>query len=156
MNVRDQYRDWEAHRARYKQNLERRKASLKRYRESGKAREAGARYLDRIRADPELYEQHKARWREKAQKSRNKPDNKMRALLKRHSISLEEYRLVVSRQGPGCGICQRTHVKLHLDHCHEDGHMRGLLCNGCNLALGKFGDDIAGLEKALAYIQRTY
>lgn len=44
--------------------------------------------------------------------------------------------------------------KVHLDHDHTTGAFRGWLCNRCNLALGHLGDDIKGLERALAYLKR--
>lgn len=44
--------------------------------------------------------------------------------------------------------------KIHLDHCHVTGAFRGWLCNRCNLALGHFGDNIAGLELAIAYLRK--
>ncbi len=44
--------------------------------------------------------------------------------------------------------------KIHLDHDHTTGAFRGWLCNRCNLALGHLGDNIKGLERALAYLRR--
>ena len=43
---------------------------------------------------------------------------------------------------------------LALDHDHETGAFRGWICMACNLGLGKLGDNVAGLEKALAYLKR--
>ena len=43
---------------------------------------------------------------------------------------------------------------LVLDHCHETGAFRGWLCNSCNLALGKLGDNRAGVLNLLNYIDR--
>lgn len=44
--------------------------------------------------------------------------------------------------------------KVHLDHDHVTGAFRGWLCNRCNLALGHLGDNVAGLERAVAYLKR--
>lgn len=44
---------------------------------------------------------------------------------------------------------------LHLDHCHASGTFRGWLCMRCNTAIGKLGDNLDGLMKAVAYIQRA-
>lgn len=42
-----------------------------------------------------------------------------------------------------------------VDHDHETGKVRGVLCRGCNGALGKFGDTVAGVRRALAYLERA-
>ena len=43
---------------------------------------------------------------------------------------------------------------INLDHCRETGTFRGWLCTSCNQGLGKLGDTIEGLEKALDYLHR--
>lgn len=57
--------------------------------------------------------------------------------------------------GGGCAICGRTDRKLHIDHCHTTGRVRGLLCSGCNTALGKFRDSERILLSAVEYLRRT-
>lgn len=55
-----------------------------------------------------------------------------------------------------CEVCGGpSNIALHLDHCHETGKFRGWLCSECNLAIGKLGDNIGGLERALAYLRRA-
>jgi hypothetical protein len=44
---------------------------------------------------------------------------------------------------------------LSLDHDHKTNTFRGWLCSHCNLNLGKFGDDIAGLQAAIMYLRRN-
>ncbi len=53
----------------------------------------------------------------------------------------------------GCGICGSFTRKLHIDHDHETGKVRGALCGRCNIGLGIFGDNSAGLLVALAYLE---
>lgn len=48
-----------------------------------------------------------------------------------------------------------TVTVLHLDHCHATGAFRGWLCNSCNLALGRLGDNEDGVRKLLTYLERT-
>jgi len=58
-----------------------------------------------------------------------------------------------------CELCGGLPGKraLHLDHDHKTGLFRGWLCQACNLSLGKFGDEIKGLERAIAYLKgETY
>jgi len=56
-----------------------------------------------------------------------------------------------------CECCGRPRGEkgLALDHCHISTQFRGWLCTACNTAMGKFGDDIAGLMKAVRYLERT-
>jgi hypothetical protein len=44
---------------------------------------------------------------------------------------------------------------LHIDHDHLSGHVRGLLCNRCNWALGTLGDNAAGILNVLDYLSRA-
>lgn len=54
-----------------------------------------------------------------------------------------------------CGRKQKGRA-LALDHCHATGIFRGWLCDMCNTAIGKLGDDLRGVSKALAYLQAAY
>lgn len=62
-----------------------------------------------------------------------------------------------AHQGYMCAICglpsEESKRRLHVDHCHETGVMRGRLCSECNLGLGKFQDDPHILEIAAAYLR---
>ena len=51
-----------------------------------------------------------------------------------------------------CEICGSID-NLCVDHCHEGNHVRGMLCNHCNTALGKFKDNIKTLQKAIEYLK---
>lgn len=51
-----------------------------------------------------------------------------------------------------CAICKKAR-KLVVDHDHLTGRVRGLLCKGCNTALGVFGDSTVGLRQAIAYLE---
>jgi hypothetical protein len=74
-----------------------------------------------------------------------------------HGISAEDYARMLSQQGGGCAICgapqkSTTKRRLHVDHDHVTGKVRGLLCSRCNVALGYFGDDPNRLLSASAYL----
>ena len=64
---------------------------------------------------------------------------------------------IFKSQGGCCRLCDKhaTEIKetLHVDHCHETGEVRGLLCKSCNSALGALGDNVEGLQKALDYLK---
>lgn len=54
-----------------------------------------------------------------------------------------------------CGLAfSEMSRKPNVDHCHDSGEVRGLLCNPCNFALGGFKDDIDLMRKAIQYLER--
>lgn len=52
--------------------------------------------------------------------------------------------------GPGVG----ARDKRQIDHCHDTGRVRGVLCWDCNSAIGKLGDNKEGIQRALQYLTR--
>lgn len=56
-------------------------------------------------------------------------------------------------QGFKCAICGERETK-HVDHCHDSGRLREILCVGCNLGLGGFRDNPEFLSKAIAYLRK--
>ena len=92
-----------------------------------------------------------------AQRKRNDPEKTRRwDLKKKYGITPEDYNVMFSEQDGGCAICGRTDMSngktyLAVDHCHETGAVRGLLCNNCNLMLGHSQDDSSILRKAADY-----
>ncbi|MFF8728500.1 endonuclease VII domain-containing protein [Streptomyces sp. NPDC015171] len=58
---------------------------------------------------------------------------------------------VASRGGVRC-ICPAAPAA-HVDHCHETGRVRGVLCFSCNAALGQFKDQPETIRRAAAYVE---
>lgn len=56
-----------------------------------------------------------------------------------------------------CELCGGlpTKRRLHLDHNHKTKKFRGWLCHYCNTNLGRFGDTLEGLQRAMIYLQKT-
>jgi Autographiviridae endonuclease VII len=58
-----------------------------------------------------------------------------------------------------CAICGKHQMELKrrlcLDHCHETGKLRGLLCSKCNTGIGMLGDDVTRLQSALRYLREN-
>lgn len=74
----------------------------------------------------------------------------------KYGITAEDFKRMYKEQNGKCKICceePATKRGLHVDHCHETGKVRGLLCHGCNVALGSFKDNINLLEKAIEYLK---
>ncbi len=77
---------------------------------------------------------------------------------RRYGITSDDYDRMRDEQGGVCAICRRecsTGMRLAVDHCHATKRVRGLLCNACNLSLGKMGDDPTRLRAAADYLERT-
>jgi hypothetical protein len=83
-------------------------------------------------------------------------------LLKtRYGITSSQYDEMVIKQCNKCLICGQEPTKkkafqtwrLHIDHCHKTGKVRGLLCHLCNRGLGLFRENIDLVEKAFHYLK---
>ena len=85
---------------------------------------------------------------------------KEKHLKKHYGITLEWYNEQHEKQNGLCAICGKpetavvrgNRISLAVDHCHETGKVRGLLCRACNNAIGAFNHDINVLNKAIAYL----
>jgi hypothetical protein len=58
-------------------------------------------------------------------------------------------------KGDCCEACGVDTDALYLDHDHNTNRFRGWLCGRCNTGIGKLGDNIEGVRKALEYLERT-
>ena len=84
------------------------------------------------------------------------PADRKSHLKRKFGLTLEDYDRMLADQGGGCAVCGDPPGKsaLHVDHCHESGRVRGLLCFRCNSAIGNLRDDPAIVAAALAYLTR--
>lgn len=80
-----------------------------------------------------------------------------RILQRKFGITLAQYNEMLEKQGGKCKICKadpKTLSKdLAVDHCHNTGKIRGLLCIACNTALGKLKDSPELLRVAISYLE---
>lgn len=77
-------------------------------------------------------------------------------LIRKYGITAEQYAEMLFLQGGVCAICKgpgKAYGRLHVDHNHETGRIRGLLCNTCNAGLGQLRDDVELLRAAIAYLE---
>lgn len=73
-----------------------------------------------------------------------------------YGLMPEDFQGKMDEQNNGCAICDAdiSEVKAALvDHCHETGQVRGLLCVRCNSLLGYAKDNIETLNRAISYLQ---
>lgn len=76
-------------------------------------------------------------------------------LRRKFGITVDQYDAIAESQDMLCAICRKVCVtdrKLAVDHCHETDDIRGLLCQNCNIGLGKFQDDPVLLQRAAEYV----
>jgi len=98
------------------------------------------------------------RWR------RNNPGKYAAALrkhdLKRHyGLTPEQWDEIFTSQGSKCAGCGSTHPRIKTgkwstDHCHSTGRVRGILCRGCNSAIGHAMDSPVTLRTLADYLER--
>jgi len=76
-------------------------------------------------------------------------------------MSFDDYHDMLQAQNNRCAICglediDNLHGVLCVDHDHDTGKVRGLLCTACNYGLGYFRDNMYSLKKALYYLTKNY
>ncbi len=132
-------------------------------------------YQKALRSTPEgraALNQRKKRWRrnpevrkrevEKARQwNKANPEKVQASMFKSvHGLSRADADAMIEAQGGLCAICgqppsgKRNCSRLHVDHCHETGKIRAMLCNNCNHALGHMKDDPARLQAAIEYLAK--
>lgn len=110
----------------------------KKYRASAKGRETEAAYREKYERDPEAARAH--------------------SFKRHHGVTREEADRMTEERNNRCDICGNEpsgkghHPRLHVDHCHETGRIRGMLCGNCNIAIGHMKEDVEHLKKAIEYL----
>ena len=78
-------------------------------------------------------------------------------LKKMHGITLDEFNEMLKSQDGKCAICgdlsKEDERHFAVDHNHETGENRGILCHKCNMAVGLFKDDPALFQSAITYLK---
>lgn len=70
-------------------------------------------------------------------------------------MSIAKLRDLLVRSEGRCQLCRREADKLVVDHNHDTGRVRGILCSSCNVGMGLFGDDPAAMRAAADYLERN-
>lgn len=74
---------------------------------------------------------------------------------RRYGITAEEYRVMYDAQEGKCYICGTYYPVLHVDHSHDTGLVRALLCRQCNVAIGMAKEDTRILYNMIDYINKN-
>lgn len=112
------------------------------------------------RMRPEVRERKNAARNQRYASDPSRRIQSMDAQLRRnYGINFGDYSRMLGEQNGLCAICggppvggKKSNARLHVDHDHVTGAVRGLLCNRCNLGIGYFADDLGRLLAAIDYL----
>ena len=130
----------EANRAYYKRNHEDRKEANRTYRAEHRDDINAMRRL-KWSTDPEYRKRHKVLSTEGHRR-------------RKYGVTPEDYQRMLKEQDGRCAMCKRYFGdQLVVDHCHRTRRVRRLLCRGCNIGFGFFGEDANALRAAADYAE---
>jgi hypothetical protein len=93
--------------------------------------------------------------RYRAWRAANPGQSRAQTLRKRYGLDLGALETLLAAQNGRCAICRASEATC-IDHCHETGRVRGVLCRMCNSGLGQFRDDPERIRCAIRYLaERT-
>ncbi len=105
----------------------------------------------------ESQKEYQARYRKEHDFREYKKEYHANKRFDKYGITRSDFEAMLENQNDSCAICQikfDDKARPYIDHCHDSGKVRGLLCLHCNTGLGHFEDKIELLEKAKEYLQK--
>lgn len=72
-----------------------------------------------------------------------------------YGITEQQFDEMLEDQGGCCAICKSKDNGFAVDHCHNSGAVRGILCQKCNKGIGLLGDDPNVIIAAARYLERS-
>ena len=102
--------------------------------------------------NPEKVALYRQRWMAK-----NPTYLRAHSLRRKYGVTLDQWEEVFNAQGRICAICSTDYpghrYGWQMDHDHEDGRLRGILCSSCNFAIAIYERKLLpNLDKAMAYL----
>jgi len=145
----------------YWANREKRRALARKYywanreKHLQRMKQSRLKHLEKRRAyDRSRYRDRQEEMRERHRKYRKENPERVKDIKLRsiYGLSLKDFQRLADKQNQCCAICQRK-VALCVDHNHNTGQIRGLLCTRCNRLLGMVHDSITELQAVIRYLQ---
>ena len=90
---------------------------------------------------------------------KHKSGYRLRQIYNKYKLTQDEVNIMYLSQDKKCKICGdiyediSQHGGLYIDHCHNTGKVRGLLCRNCNNLLGVTKDNVLILQEAINYLK---
>ena len=115
--------------------------------------------------NPQYAKQKAKEWRKsnpdkvRQYRAENRRKHYLEEVKRKYNLDSETFWSIYDEQGGRCAICNKQLAwsggkdAPHVDHCHETGRVRGVLCRKCNSGLGYFNDDLKLLKSATKYLQ---
>ena len=121
-------------------------------------------YRQRPDVKERVYNYHRTpEYRAKTRKRNLNPERiekkKWHTIMAKYGLCKEDFESMLDGQENKCAICkfefhdEKQSTRPHIDHCHDSGDVRGLLCVNCNNGLGQFKDNPSFLSSAIEYLQ---
>lgn len=99
--------------------------------------------------DPSIFTKRSTAWRHA-----NPEKNRLQHVLRTYGLDAETYQGMLEAQDNACAICRQAFTKTPaVDHNHDTGKVRGLLCQRCNTICGLTGDSPDWLRAAITYLE---
>jgi hypothetical protein len=114
----------------------------------------GIKNIESRQRDPERLRERRRRAYE-----RNRESLRGKRVRLRHGLTEDDFQLLLEIQGHACAICGARRgsslaPRLFVDHDHESGEVRGLLCAGCNAGrLGTLGDSVERIAQSVEVLE---
>ena len=113
-------------------------------------------YMRKYNKKPEIKLKNKISCKNYYQKNKknSKVNNRKNHLKRNYNLTIKEYNKILKKQGGVCAICRNkgNGKALSVDHNHQTGKIRGLICSSCNLTLGYAKENVDRLENCIEYL----
>lgn len=119
-------------------------------------REHLAKGLCKLCYNKKYFQENKEKYYEQGKiwRANNKEKLRNKSLRERFGITIQDFRILLDKQYGLCAVC-RLEPGTHLDHNHDTGKIRGILCNTCNRGIGLLKDNIFVLKNAIEYLNKN-
>ncbi len=131
------------------------KAWIRQYHKSSQGKEKGREWVEN---NKEKIEEYKRLYRQDVVKQeRSKVYHRAKWLKDSFNMTVDDYMAMYEKQNGQCAICgsdqNGSRKNFCIDHDHETGKVRGLLCHNCNVSVGLMKDSPSLLRQAAAYLE---